>query len=209
MPTASPEYGAYHGGFHGAATSTIGMPAALASAFANPNGWTMKTLESADDYNRSTALTALRFDGHYNFNDGFHLDFGVRNSIRSAHNEGFTLVAPVYAGMGASDPNGCLVRYVGSDVILSGNATARRQHVVYRGQLRRLLPRRPAVVAAAFENPGAARQQLSAVHQPARARESPSGRSIRTPWMIPWRTGSRSIPIPRHRRRPESRGPYG
>ncbi len=25
--------------------------------------------------------------------------------------------------MGASDPNGCLVRYVGSDVILSGNAT--------------------------------------------------------------------------------------
>jgi TonB-dependent receptor len=29
----------------------------------------------------------------------------------------------VYAGIGASDPNGCLVRYVGSDVILGGNAT--------------------------------------------------------------------------------------
>ena len=38
-------------------------------------------------------------------------------------NDGYTLVTPVYAGMGASDPNGCLVRYVGSDVILSGNAT--------------------------------------------------------------------------------------
>jgi TonB-dependent receptor len=101
----------------------IGMPAALASAFANPNGWSMKTLESNDDYNRSTALTALRFDGHYNFNEGFRLDFGVRNSIRSARNDGYTLVVPVYAGMGASDPNGCLVRYVGSDVILSGNAT--------------------------------------------------------------------------------------
>jgi TonB-dependent receptor len=101
----------------------IGMPASLASAFANPNTWTMKTLESNDDYNRSTALTALRFDGHYNFNDGFHLNFGVRNSIRSASNDGYTLVTPVYAGMGASDPNGCLVRYVGSDVILSGNAT--------------------------------------------------------------------------------------
>ena len=34
---------------------TIGMPASLASAFANPNGWTMKTLESGEDYNRSTA----------------------------------------------------------------------------------------------------------------------------------------------------------
>ncbi len=59
----------------------------------------------------------------------FHLNFGVRNSIRSADNEGFTLVTPVYGGIGAtdpngaSDPNGCLVRYVGSDVILSGNAT--------------------------------------------------------------------------------------
>jgi TonB-dependent receptor len=102
----------------------IGMPATLASAFANPNGWAMKTLESNDDYNRRTGITALRFDGHYEFTEGFHLHFGVRNSIRSASNDGYTLVTPVYAGMGASDPNGCLVRYVGSDVILSGNATA-------------------------------------------------------------------------------------
>jgi len=103
---------------------TIGMPASLAADFANPNAWTMKTLESGEDYNRETAITALRFDGHYFFNDAFHLDFGVRNSIRSASNDGYTLVTPVYAGIGASDPNGCLVRYVGSDVILSGNATA-------------------------------------------------------------------------------------
>src|SRR5580698_940184 len=103
---------------------TIGMPASLAADFANPNAWTMKTLESGEDYNRQTAITALRLDGNYKFNDGFHLDFGVRNSIRSASNDGYTLVTPVYAGMGASDPNGCLVRYAGSDVILSGNATA-------------------------------------------------------------------------------------
>jgi len=102
----------------------IGMPASLASAFANPNAWTMKTLESTDDYNRNTGITALRFDGHYKFNDGINIDFGVRESSRDASNDGFTLVTPVYAGIGASDPNGCLVRYVGSDVILSGNATA-------------------------------------------------------------------------------------
>ena len=101
----------------------ITLPPSLAAAFANPNAWTMKTLESTDDYNRNTAITALRFDGHYKFNDSFHLNFGIRNSIRSASNDGFTLVTPVYGGIGASDPGGCLVRYVGSDVILFGNAT--------------------------------------------------------------------------------------
>jgi len=102
----------------------ISLPPSLAAAFANPNGWTMKTLESTDDYDRNTAITALRFDGHYKISDTFHLNFGIRNGIRSADNDGFTLVTPVYAGIGASDPNGCLVRYVGSDVILSGNGTA-------------------------------------------------------------------------------------
>ena len=100
----------------------IGMPASLSADFANPNAWTMKTLESSDDYQRSTGITALRFDGDYKFSDGFKLKFGVRNSLRSAENDGFTLVTPVYAGIGASDPNGCLVRYVGADVILSGNS---------------------------------------------------------------------------------------
>ena len=101
----------------------IGMPASLAADFANPNGWTMKTLESSDDYNRRTAITVLRADGHYDINDGFHLDFGVRNSIRTADNFGYTLEVPVYAGIGASYANGCPVRYAGSDVILSGNST--------------------------------------------------------------------------------------
>jgi TonB-dependent receptor len=96
----------------------IELPSTLASTFANPNGWALKTLESAGDYDRTVGLTALRFDGHYNFYNGIKLDFGVRNSIRSANNFGFTLVTPVYAGMGASDPNGCLVRYVGADVVM-------------------------------------------------------------------------------------------
>lgn len=104
---------------------TIGLPSSLASQFANPDGWTMKTLESDGDYDRKVALNALRFDGHYDFGDGIKLDFGARNSIRHADNVGYTLVTPVYAGMGASDPDGCLVRYVGADVILnSGSCTA-------------------------------------------------------------------------------------
>jgi len=106
---------------------TVTMPPALASAFANPNGWTMKTLEASDNYDRRTSLGALRFDGQYDFNKGFRLKFGVRDGIRSGDNQGFTFVTPVYGGIGATNPNGtpnatgCLVRYAGSDVILSGN----------------------------------------------------------------------------------------
>jgi len=112
---------------------TVNMPSSLAADFANPNGWTMKTLESSGDYDRKVALNALRFDGQYDFQDGFKLEFGVRNSIRTASNNGWTLETPVYAGMGASDPNGCLVRYVGADVVLnSGTCTAGNAQGYYR-----------------------------------------------------------------------------
>jgi TonB-dependent receptor len=108
---------------------TISMPPSLAAAFANPDGWTMKTLEANDNYYRTTGITALRFDGEEDISDGFRIKFGVRNSIRSADNDGFTMVTPVYGGIGATNPNGtpnltgCLVRYVGADVILSGNGS--------------------------------------------------------------------------------------
>jgi TonB-dependent receptor len=106
---------------------TIGMPSSLASDFANPNAWTMKTLEANDNYDRSTSISALRFDGEEDINDRFQLKFGLRDGIRSANNEGWTFVTPVYGGIGATNPDGtpnatgCLVRYAGSDVILSGN----------------------------------------------------------------------------------------
>ncbi|MDF3982917.1 TonB-dependent receptor [Luteibacter sp. PPL554] len=111
----------------------VSTPPALTSAFADPNAWTMKTLESSGNYDRKVALNALRFDGKYDFNDGFKLEFGVRNSIRDASNDGWTLETPVYAGMGASDPNGCLVRYVGADVVLnSGACTAGNDQGYFR-----------------------------------------------------------------------------
>jgi TonB-dependent receptor len=111
----------------------VSMPAQLASNFSNPYDWTMKTLESSGDYDRKVGLNALRFDGQYDFQDGFKLEFGVRNSIRNAENNGWTLETPVYAGIGASDPNGCLVRYVGADVVLnSGTCTAGNDQGYFR-----------------------------------------------------------------------------
>jgi len=130
---------------------TVGMPASLAADFANPDGWTMKTLESAGDYRRQVDLNALRFDGKYDFQDGFKLEFGVRNSIRSAGNVGWTLETPVYAGMGASDPNGCLVRYVGADVVMdSGSCTAGNAQGYYRaGPISAIqIPNAPAPLSA-------------------------------------------------------------
>jgi len=113
---------------------SIDLPPELANHFADPNGWSLKTLESSGDYDRTTAISALRFDGHYDFGNNFKIDFGVRNSIRSANNIGFTLVTPVYAGMGASDPNGCLVRYVAADVVMnSGDCTAGNETGYFRG----------------------------------------------------------------------------
>ena len=112
---------------------TVSVPSSLAANFADPNGWTMKTLESAGDYDRKVELNALRFDGRYDFQDGFKLEFGVRDSLRSASNLGWTFETPVYAGMGASDPNGCLVRYVGADVVMnSGSCTAGNDQGYYR-----------------------------------------------------------------------------
>jgi TonB-dependent receptor len=99
----------------------ISMPAAMAANFANPNGWSFKTIESAGNTNAEAAITALRFDGHYDLHHGVHIDFGLRNSIHTANNFGYTYEVPVYGGMGASDPNGCLVRYVGADVVMAGD----------------------------------------------------------------------------------------
>jgi len=133
---------------------TVSMPSSLAADFANPNGWTMKTLESSGDYDRKVALNALRFDGKYDFQDGIQLEFGVRNSIRSADNNGWTLETPVYAGMGASDPNGCLVRYVGADVVLnSGACTAGNDQGYFRaGPLSALqMPNTAAPLAGNFK----------------------------------------------------------
>lgn len=112
----------------------VGLPPELAKHFADANEWTMKTLESEGDYNRHVGLSALRFDGHFDVNDNIKLDFGVRNSIRGASNYGYTIVDPVYAGIGASDPNGCLVRYIGADVVLDSptGCTARNAQGYFR-----------------------------------------------------------------------------
>jgi TonB-dependent receptor len=98
---------------------------ALSSFLASENNYVLKTTASQNDYEDDAGMTVLRADGHYKFDDsGFKLDFGVRHSNRDSDYTGFNLVAPVYAGNGASDPNGCNVLYKAADVVLNGGGVA-------------------------------------------------------------------------------------
>ncbi len=102
----------------------ITLPSELQSFLSQPNNYVLKTISSEGNHDRRSGMNIVRADGHYNFEDGFRLDFGIRNSIRTASNINFNLVAPVYAGNGASDPNGCLVRWKAADVVLNGGGIA-------------------------------------------------------------------------------------
>ena len=116
----------------------IGLPSNLLSTLTNPNAYALKTVTSEGDYDRSSDMDVLRADGHYKFADhGLKLDFGVRFSKRTADNESFALIAPVYAGLayynpvdpvsGNEDtsinipvPGGCYQHYKAADILLNG-----------------------------------------------------------------------------------------
>ncbi len=122
---------------------SITLPSSIQGLLSNRNAYSLKTIASENDYERSATMRVLRADGHYKFDDsGLHVDFGVREGKRSASNESFALVAPVYGGNGAfnnpvdpvtgientavSIPNsvGCYTRYKAVDVVLDGGGVA-------------------------------------------------------------------------------------
>ncbi len=123
--------------FHGDHMS-IALPSSIQSILANPNAWSLKTITSENDYDRSATMKILRANGHLKFDSPvYRLDFGLRASRQDADNANFALVAPVYGGQGAyhnvvdptgtfetgvviADPNGCYVRYKAADITMDG-----------------------------------------------------------------------------------------
>lgn len=109
---------------------SVSLPPELAALLADPNNYRVKGVVSDGNSVMGTAQHIVRADGHYNFNSGlgpfdsFTLDFGVRNSIRTANNTAFRNMGALYGGNGASDPGGCLVRWEASDVVLDGGGKA-------------------------------------------------------------------------------------
>jgi TonB-dependent receptor len=114
------------------------LPSSILSTLGNESAFALKTVASENDYDRSSTMQVLRADGHFKFSDhSISLDFGLRQGNRSAENENFALIAPVYAGAayynpvnaatGQEDlstriaiPGGCYTHYKAADVILDG-----------------------------------------------------------------------------------------
>jgi TonB-dependent receptor len=104
---------------------SVSVPSNLQQFLATENDYVLKTMSSENNYVDAADMTVLRADGHYKFGESpFKLDFGLRDSNRSSDYTGFNLVAPVYAGDGASDPNGCYVHWKAADVVLNGGGVA-------------------------------------------------------------------------------------
>ena len=117
----------------------IALPGSILSTLGNESAYALKTVASEGDYDRSATMQVLRADGHFKFSDHpISLDFGLRQGNRTAENENFALIAPVYGGLayynpvidpvtGEEDlntripvPGGCYQHYKAADIVLDG-----------------------------------------------------------------------------------------
>jgi TonB-dependent receptor len=98
----------------------IGFDSAVLANIDSKSAWVLKTVTSEGDYERDAGMQVIRADGHYRFGgSGISLDGGIRYGTRSAKNTSFNLIAPVYAGSGASESAGCYAHYMAADVVLN------------------------------------------------------------------------------------------
>lgn len=97
----------------------VTVPSSIQSRLGQESTYVVKSIYG-NGSKASTSMNVVRADGHYRFTPDFSLDFGARNSIRSASLNSYVFAAHKYAGNGASDPDGCLVRWTTSDIILNG-----------------------------------------------------------------------------------------
>lgn len=122
-PNGFPAY-AFAMGYNFAGENPVAtFPAALQQQLANENSYVVKGTYG-NSSNAHSGMNIVRFDGHYKFNDNFSLDFGLRSSIRSAYLNTYDYTAFQYAGGGASDPQGCQMRWTTSDLQANGGGIA-------------------------------------------------------------------------------------
>lgn len=103
---------------------TEANPSAVQAALSDPTSYRLKGAYSDDLIFQHAGLNVARFDGSYSFAPSLSLDFGLKNSIRTARSLDLVPVAHDYAGNGASDPSGCLVRYPSANNVLNGGGVA-------------------------------------------------------------------------------------
>jgi len=93
----------------------------IPSIVSNLDAYSIGALSSENNFDREADLKVFRLDGSYAVNDVFSIDAGVRFSESEASQLAYDYLAPFYAGEGASDPNGCLVKWKATDVVLNSN----------------------------------------------------------------------------------------
>lgn len=101
------------------AGGNVGVSPGLASRLVSADTYAAKGFDT-QGYEQSADNHYVRFDGKFDVNDNLSVKFGIANSIRAARSVSWSGATPVYAGEGASDPNGCYVRWVYDDQILDG-----------------------------------------------------------------------------------------
>ena len=117
-------------GFERAIGGGLGANASLRDYMANLNSYTVAAYSSEGNNHNNSDLYALRFDGAYDYSKGEGLvggfirrvDIGARASRRRTSIEVYHLFSRLYAGNGASDPNGCAVQWKAIDVVLDNTA---------------------------------------------------------------------------------------
>lgn len=101
----------------------VRFPSAAAAQLSQENSYVVKGPYGGGSF-AHTGMNNIRADGHYQFADNFSLDFGLSNSIRSASLDSYVFASRMYAGEGATDPAGCLVRYNTVNRVLYGEKVA-------------------------------------------------------------------------------------
>ncbi len=87
----------------------------------NKANYVMDGASSENNYDRTSEMQIARFDGHYQFDDNFRLDFGLRFSDRDIDNQAFDYLAPFYAAQ-SSNGTGCLVKWKSTDIVLNASS---------------------------------------------------------------------------------------
>ena len=98
------------------------LPSQLTSEIGNITDYALKTISSEGNYRRKGDIKLVRADGNYEVNDAITFEFGGRYSERKVSNDAFDRAAPLYAGNGASNPAGCLVKWKAFDVPMSDSS---------------------------------------------------------------------------------------
>lgn len=99
----------------------------LADYMANLDSYAVGAFSSEGNQDNQSELTVARADGSYEFEGngmlGFitRVDVGLRHSAREVEIENFHLFSDFYAGMGATDPDGCSAQWKAIDVVMNQN----------------------------------------------------------------------------------------